>query len=102
MQAKRRPILLTLMSCLLIICLVAPGWAQQVTASITGKVTDPTGAAVPGAKATATSVERGTQYTATTNSEGFYNLSNLPVGTYNLRVENAGFQTATQSNIVLQ
>lgn len=104
MQAKQRTILLTLLSCLLIACLVAPtpGLSQQVTASITGKVLDATGAAVPGAKVTATDTERGTQITATTNSEGFYNLSNLPVGTYNLKVENQGFQTATQSNIVLQ
>ena len=87
MQAKHRSILLTLLSCLLMGCLVAPAWAQQVTASITGKVTDPTGAAIPGAKATAISVERGSQYTATTNSEGFYVLSNLPVGTFNLKVE---------------
>lgn len=104
MQAKQRSTPLTLLSCLLIACLAAtaPGWSQQVTASITGKVVDATGAAVPGAKVTATDTERGTQITATTNSEGFYNLSNLPVGTYNLKVENQGFQTSTQSNIVLQ
>src|SRR5713226_465053 len=76
--------------------------AQQVTASITGRITDPSGAAVANAKVTATSVERGTQYPITTNADGYYNLSNLPVGTYNLRVENAGFQAATQSNITLQ
>src|ERR1051326_947067 len=102
MQANCRSILLTLLSCLLIVCLVAPAWAQQVTATITGKVTDPSGAAVPGAKLTAIDTARGTKYTASTNSEGFYNLSNLPVGTYDLKVENQGFQTATQSNILLQ
>jgi hypothetical protein len=43
-----------------------PGWAQEVTASITGTVTDPSGAAVAGAKVTTTSAERGITYMATT------------------------------------
>ena len=102
MQVQHRSFLFSLLCCLLLAITVAPGFAQQVTASITGKVTDPTGAAVPGAKVTAIDVERGTQVSTTTNAEGFYNLSNLPVGTYNLKVEIQGFQTATQSNIVLQ
>ena len=77
-------------------------WGQQVTASITGRITDPSGAAVANAKVTATSVERGTAYPTTTNADGYYNLPFLPVGTYNVKVENAGFQTATQSNVTLQ
>ena len=77
-------------------------WGQQVTATISGRVTDPSGAAVSGAKVSATSVERGITYPATTNGEGYYNLPNLLVGDYNVKVENAGFQTATQSNITLQ
>jgi hypothetical protein len=76
--------------------------AQQVTATITGRVTDPSGAAVANAKISAMSVERGTLYPTATNSDGYYNLQYLPVGAYNLRVENAGFQAATQSNITLQ
>jgi len=63
---------------------------------------DPSGAAVANAKVTATSVERGTAYPSTTNADGYYNLPFLPVGMYNVKVENPGFQTATQSNIVLQ
>ena len=76
--------------------------AQQVTATITGRITDPSGAAVANAKVTVTSVECGVQYPATTNADGYYNLQYLPVGTYNVRVENAGFQAATQSNVTLQ
>ena len=86
----------------MICTLAVSAWSQQVTATITGRVTDPTGAAVSGAKVTATSVERGIPYTATTNSEGYYNLPNLLVGTYNVKVEATGFQTATQSNVNLQ
>lgn len=77
-------------------------WGQQVTATITGRITDPSGAAVANAKVTATSVERGIQYPATTNADGYFNLQYLLVGSYNVKVENAGFQTATQSNITLQ
>jgi hypothetical protein len=77
-------------------------WGQQVTASITGRVTDASGAAVANAKVSATSVERGTVYPTSTNADGYYNLPFLPVGTFNVKVENAGFQTATQSNVTLQ
>jgi hypothetical protein len=45
-------------------------WAQEVTASITGTVNDPSGAAITGATVTATSQERGAAYTATTNESG--------------------------------
>ena len=49
-------------------------WGQQVTATITGKVTDPSGAAVANAKVDRHIVERGTQYPTTTNADGYYNL----------------------------
>src|SRR3984893_6045047 len=103
MQPNQR-FTVTLLTCLLIACMLVstPALAQQVTASITGQVTDQTGAPIPGAKITATDTQRGTQYTATTNAEGRYTLSNLAVGTYNVKVENQGFQTATQSNLTLQ
>ncbi len=79
-----------------------PIFAQQVTATIDGQVTDPSGAAMAGAKVTATDTQRGTQYTATTNGDGRYTISNILVGTYNVKAENAGFQTAAVSNITLQ
>jgi hypothetical protein len=102
-QAKYRRIVLAL-TCALLVCVIGaiPVFAQQVTATITGQVTDPSGAAVAGAKITATDTQRGTQYTATTNGDGRYTISNILVGAYNIKVENAGFQTATQSDITLQ
>src|ERR1700730_6853640 len=104
MQARLKSIVFTLLSCLMIAAVVEPGpaLAQQVTASITGQITDQSGAPIPGAKVTATDTQRGTLYTTTTNAEGRYSLSNLAVGTYNVKVENQGFQTATQSNLTLQ
>jgi hypothetical protein len=90
------------MLCAVFLLLPVSGWGQQVTAAITGKVIDASGAAVTDAKVTATDTERGSVWPTVTNGEGAYNLPRLVVGTYNLRVEHAGFQVATESNILLQ
>jgi hypothetical protein len=76
-------------------------WSQEVTASITGTVSDPSGASVPGATVTATSVERGIVYTATTNDSGLYQIAHLPVGSYTLKVEKSGFASVTRPEFVL-
>jgi hypothetical protein len=76
-------------------------WAQEVTASITGTVTDPSGAAVAGANVTATSQERGVTFTAVTNDSGLYRVAQLPVGTYTLKVEKSGFALASRPAFVL-
>jgi hypothetical protein len=68
--------------------------AQDVTATITGTITDPSGAPVAGANVIAKSVERGLTYTAVSNEMGLYRISQLPVGNYELRVEKQGFQTS--------
>ena len=77
------------------------GWSQEVTASITGTVTDPGGAALPGAKVTATSQERGQIYAALTNDSGLYRIAQLPVGTYTVKVEKSGFSLASYPAFVL-
>jgi len=77
------------------------GWGQEVTASITGTVTDPGGAALPGATVTATSLERGQTYTALTNDSGLYRIAQLPVGTYTVKVEKSGFSLASYPSFVL-
>jgi hypothetical protein len=76
-------------------------WSQTVTAAIVGTVTDPAGAAVSGATVTATSVERGTTYTAVTNDSGLYRVPAVPVGSYTLTVEKTGFSTAAREPFVL-
>ncbi len=80
------------MTLLALLCGAHAVWAQDVTASIAGTVTDPSGAAVAGANVIAKSVERGVTYTAVTNDLGLYRLAQLPVGNYELRVEKQGFQ----------
>ncbi len=81
--------------------MLQPSWAQEVTASITGTVTDPSGASVPGASVTATSVERGIVYTSESNDSGLYQIGHLPVGSYTLKIEKSGFASANRPQFVL-
>ncbi len=76
--------------------------AQEVTGGITGTVTDPSHAAVPGATVTATDTVRGTAWPTTTNSAGVYNLPRLPAGTYTVKVTASGFATSTRPAFDLQ
>jgi len=77
----------------LLIAFAQTGMAQESSA-ITGKITDPSGAAVANATVTVNDVDRGTTWSTKTNTEGVYNLPRLPIGRYEVRVEAAGFQTA--------
>jgi len=72
-----------------------------VTASISGTVTDPSKAVVIGATVTATSVETGVSTTQTTNGQGFYSFQALPLGTYTLDVQQAGFKAYRQTGLVV-
>ena len=85
----------------LLVCRVNAAFAQEVTATITGTVTDPSGAAVVGAAVTAKSGERGITYNGETNDTGIYRISQLPVGRYDLRIEKIGFQTSLYPTFVL-
>ena len=76
--------------------------AQEVTASITGRVTDPQGAAIVGASVTMKETDRGTDWPTKTNNEGIYVFPRLPVGNYDLRVESPGFKAAVKSGIRLE
>ena len=75
--------------------------AQEVTASITGVVSDPTGAMVAAAKVTAGDLDRGTMFSTVTDSAGAYNLARLPVGRYQVKVASTGFETAVQPKVEL-
>ena len=85
----------------LLICGANATFAQEVTATVAGTVTDPSGAAVVGATVTAKSVERGITYTGVTNDSGIYRIAQLPVGNYDLRIEKTGFQAAVYPTFTL-
>jgi hypothetical protein len=74
---------------------------QQVTAAITGQVTDPSGAPIAGANVTIRDVDRGTTFTDKTNPEGNYNFPRVPTGKYEVRATAKGFQTAVRSGLDL-
>src|SRR5215831_650755 len=81
------------------VCLIVIfGWntssAQTITGSITGQVTDPSGALVSGAVVTAENVGTSVKTTATTNSAGLYTIRFLPIGSYTLTVDFKGFASA--------
>jgi hypothetical protein len=65
--------------------------AQTITGSVSGVVTDATGAVVPGAKVTATNVDTGVAVTDTTNSAGIYNIRFLQIGKYKVTTVAPGF-----------
>lgn len=72
-----------------------------VTASISGTVTDPSGAVVVGATVTATNVETHIVTTQTTNEQGFYSFQALPLGNYTIDIEKSGFKSYRQTGLVL-
>src|SRR5689334_19100231 len=73
---------------------VVPAWCQEVTAHIVGTITDPSGAPIAGATATATDTQRGTVWSAKSNDSGIYNILRIPVGNYSVKISAAGFQTS--------
>ena len=85
----------------LVLLIAAPVFAQRFTASIRGTVTDQTAATVMGAKVTATNENTGLTRTMNTNANGNYSFADLPVGSYRVEVEYAGFKTASRSKVVL-
>ena len=82
--------------------LAAPAiWAQTDTATITGLVTDVSGAAVAGAQVQAIHQDNGLEYTTQSNETGNYVLAALPIGNYDLSATSEGFQTLLRPNIAL-
>jgi hypothetical protein len=96
---------LCVFACLLALTLIVPltSYSQQVAvAEVNGQLTDPSGAAVPGAAVKMIETDRGVSHDTTSNADGRYVLPGLPVGPYRLEVSKTGFKTYLQSGIILQ
>src|SRR5260221_892454 len=78
-------------------CLVA-----GPTATLTGRVTDPSGGVIPGVKVEATNVETNVTFPSETNAEGLYNIPNLPPGTYRVILQKFAFQTIVKPDVELR
>jgi len=76
-------------------------FAQRDLGTITGTITDPTGAAIPNAKITITEVATNLSYTVTSNTSGEYVRPALKPGTYTVAAEAQGFRRVAQENVVV-
>lgn len=74
----------------------------QTLGSITGEVTDPSGAITPNAPVTVTNIATNASRSTATNSAGIYLFPDLVPGTYNVKVETPGFEPQIKTNIILQ
>src|SRR5947209_213278 len=76
-----------------------PSFAQTSFGRISGTVTDPGGAVLSGAPVVITNSETQASRTVNTNDSGFYSATNLPIGTYSVKIEQPGFRKQERSNV---
>jgi len=84
-----------------LVLLSGVAWAQA-TAALAGRVTDESGAVLPGVTVTVTQTDTAFTRTVATDSTGAWAMPNLPTGPYRLEVSLQGFRTYVQTGIVLQ
>ncbi|HTR38877.1 MAG TPA: TonB-dependent receptor [Bryobacteraceae bacterium] len=88
-------------SVVLLASLMLPSRVQAQTASVSGTVTDSSGAAVPGASIELRNTATGATRTVVTDNQGRYSVPELNIGTYELRGSKTGFETTVRSGITL-
>jgi hypothetical protein len=87
---------------LLFLCVIAAqGYGQNITGSMSGRILDPTGAAVPNANVMASEVARKTSIKTVTTTQGDFSLAGLLPGNYTVTVEAPGFKKLEDANIAL-
>ena len=91
-----------LLALVLVLGLQAIAYAQTGAASITGLVTDQSGAVTPGVTVTATNQATNVEYTALANEAGNYNILSVPVGRYVVKATLSGFKTTTMPALTLE
>ncbi len=99
-RRSRVSILTLVVTFIIATCVSVSG--QTFRGTILGTVTDPNGAVVPGARVTARNTGTGIQRGTYTDAEGNYTLSELPIGTYEVSVEQSGFQSSRITNVVVE
>jgi carboxypeptidase family protein/TonB-dependent receptor-like protein len=95
-------VLTTLVGPLILLLTATFASAQLSTAQLSGRITDESGAVLPGVTVTATQTDTGLMRSVTTDASGTYVLPNLPTGPYRLEAMLQGFRTYAQTGIVLQ
>ena len=94
---------LALLACAVLAYALTPASSlgQATTGQIAGRVTDPSGAVVPGATVTVTDENRGVTFTGRTGADGNYSIVSLPPGMYSVIASAPGFSQAKAENVVL-
>src|SRR6202050_2524341 len=88
--------------CLVVLSLAAAGLGQQLAATLTGTVTDTTGAVIAGATLLVHSEETGADIRSVITSDtGGFNITNLPAGRYTVTVKDSGFQSYVANGVIL-
>ncbi|HXE08436.1 MAG TPA: carboxypeptidase-like regulatory domain-containing protein [Acidobacteriaceae bacterium] len=87
---------------LLLLSLSVPVLAQQTRSTLTGRVTDTTGAIVPGAQINITNMDTGAKTSVKSNSAGDYTVPFLTPGRYSVSVQQSGFKAFVHDNLILQ
>src|SRR5688572_24849388 len=88
--------------CLALFLMSTAAFAQRITGSIEGRVTDSTGAVLPGVDVTVTNEATGQVRTTLTNESGLYSAPLLPSGTYSVRVTLAGFRSELRRGVQIE
>src|SRR5207247_8379743 len=96
MRARNLVVLVAMVLAAVVGTAVPGAFAQTETGRITGHVTDPQGAAVPGATVTATNVSTGATRTTVTDETGSYVIANVLAAPYEVSVQLQGFKTSTK------
>src|SRR5262245_23401701 len=76
-------------------------FAQSPTATIGGRVMDPSKAVLAGVQVDVTNVDTNLKYTTQTSSAGLFTFTNLPPGTYRIELSKTGFRTLVKLDVVL-
>jgi hypothetical protein len=87
--------------CFLFFAIAVNCLAQQDRATVTGTVTDKSGAVIPGAQVTIKNTGTNATYTSATTGTGQYSMPNLPLGTYQATFQATGFRTAVSETVSL-
>ncbi|MDQ2976145.1 MAG: TonB-dependent receptor [Acidobacteriota bacterium] len=97
-----RNLFLFILAACLVFCLASPSMAQEATAKILGTVSDQQDALLPGARVTVTNSATQASRETTTDKDGYFEISSLPIGTYLVTVEHPGFKKAVTDALRLQ
>ncbi len=101
-ETKNHKILLAVVLCILALTISPAAMLGQATGSFSGNVLDKSGSAIPGATVVATSAGTGLTRDGKTDNAGHYLIPLLPVGSYTVRVDVGGFQSAESKDLHLQ